>query len=59
MEKPYYVDSKGEYWRSYVYITDASSYDQVEKTGRTFTKSAVAFGHFQRMLADYPAETLK
>lgn len=35
--KPYYVDSKGEYWRSYVYITDASSYDQVEKP-EDFTK---------------------
>ena len=55
--KPYYVDSKGEYWRSYVYITDASSYDQVEKP-EDFYESAVAFGHFQRMLADYPAETL-
>ena len=55
--KPYYADSKGEYWRSYVYITDASSYDQVEKP-EDFYESAVAFGHFQRMLADYPAETL-
>ena len=55
--KPYYVDSKGEYWRSYVYITDASSYDQVEKPEDLY-ESAVAFGHFQRMLADYPAETL-
>ena len=51
------MDSKGEYWRSYVYITDASSYDQVEKP-EDFYESAVAFGHFQRMLADYPAETL-
>ena len=55
--KPYYVDSKGEYWRSYVYITDASSYDQVEKP-EDFYESAVAFGHFQRMLADYTAATL-
>ena len=50
--KPYYVDSKGEYWRSYVYITDASSYDQVEKP-EDFYESAVAFGHFQRMLMKY------
>ena len=40
-----------------VIITDASSYDQVEKP-EDFYESAVAFGHFQRMLADYPAETL-
>lgn len=30
-EKPYYIDSKGDYWRSYIFITDATSYDQVEK----------------------------
>ena len=55
--KAYYVDSKGEYWRSYKFITDATSYDQVEKP-EDFYESAVAFGHFQRLLADYPAETL-
>ena len=55
--KAYYVDSKGEYWRAYKFITDATSYDQVEKP-EDFYESAVAFGHFQRLLADYPAETL-
>ncbi len=55
--KPYYVDSKGEYWRSYIYITDATSYDRVERP-EDFYESARSFGHFQRLLADYPAETL-
>ncbi|MGN1166409.1 MAG: phosphotransferase enzyme family protein [Lachnospiraceae bacterium] len=55
--KPYYVDSEGDYWRSYKFITDATSYDQVEKPEH-FYQSAVAFGHFQCLLADYPAETL-
>lgn len=55
--KPYYVDSQGEYWRSYLFITDASCFDKVEKP-EDFYESAVAFGHFQRLLADYPAETL-
>ena len=55
--KAYYVDSKGEYWRAYQFITDATSYDLVEKP-EDFYESAVAFGHFQRLLADYPAETL-
>lgn len=54
---PYYVDSLGDYWRSYKFITDATSYDQVEKPDH-FYQSAVAFGNFQRLLADYPAETL-
>ncbi len=55
--KPYYRDSCGEYWRSYKFITDTTSYDLVEKPEH-FYQSAVAFGNFQRMLADYPAETL-
>ena len=56
-DKPYYVDSTGEYWRSYKFITDATSYDQVENPD-DFYQSAIAFGNFQRLLADYPAETL-
>lgn len=53
----YFVDSEGEYWRSYKFITDATSYDQVESP-EDFYQSAVAFGNFQRLLAEYPAETL-
>ena len=55
--KPYYVDSYGEYWRSYRFITGATSYDQVECVD-DFYQSAVSFGNFQCLLADYPAETL-
>lgn len=55
--KPYFVDSEGEYWRCYTFIEDATSYDQVERP-EDFYQSAVSFGHFQRLLADYPAETL-
>ena len=53
----YYVDSHNEYWRAYAFIEDAFSYDSVEKP-EDFYASAVAFGNFQRLLADYPAETL-
>ena len=55
--KPYFVDSEGEYWRAYKFITDATSYDAVE-TPEDFYQSAVSFGNFQRLLAEYPAETL-
>ncbi len=55
--KPYYIDSTGDYWRSYKFITDASTYDLVEKPEQ-FYESAVAFGNFQSLLSDYPAETL-
>ena len=55
--RPYYVDSEGGYWRCYKFIEGATSYDQVE-TPEDFYQSAVSFGNFQRLLADYPAETL-
>ena len=55
--KSYYVDRDGEYWRAYVYITDALSFDAPECV-EDFYESAYAFGKFQSMLSDYPAETL-
>ena len=55
--EPLYWDSLGDCWRMYHFIEDAISYDRVESE-RDFYESAVAFGNFQQMLADYPAETL-
>lgn len=55
--KAYYMDSEGEYWRAYKFITDAVCLEKVEKP-EDFYESAVAFGNFQRLLADYPADTL-
>lgn len=55
--KNFYEDSTGEFWRVYVFIEDAFSYDAVEKP-EDFYESAVAFGNFQNLLADYPADTL-
>jgi hypothetical protein len=54
---PFYLDKEGEYWRMYLYIENASCFDQVESEN-DFYQSAVAFGHFQQLLADYPADTL-
>ena len=55
--KAFFVDSEGKYWRCYVFIEDATGYDKVENP-EDFYQSAVAFGNFQCLLADYPAETL-
>lgn len=55
--KSYYLDSSGNYWRAYNYIEEATSYEQVDNQ-EDFYQSAVAFGNFQRLLADYPADTL-
>lgn len=55
--KSFFVDSMGHYWRGYYFIEGASSYDRVEKP-EDFYRSAVAFGNFQKMLAQYPAHKL-
>ncbi len=53
----YYVDSEEEYWRVYLFIEGARTFDLVENED-DFYQSAVAFGRFQGLLADYPADTL-
>ena len=53
----FYRDEIGEYWRMYLMIEDAVSYDRVESE-QDFYESAATFGNFQQLLADYPAETL-
>ena len=53
----YFVDSHSEYWRAYLFIEDAISYDMVERP-EDFYESGLAFGKFQQLLADYPADTL-
>ncbi len=55
--KSYFVDEKGEYWRAYIFIEDALSLDRAEKP-EYFYESAVAFGGFQYLLSDFPADTL-
>ena len=50
-------DDDGCAWRLLGYISDSISYDKVERPEQ-FYESAVAFGNFQYMLRDYPAETL-
>lgn len=56
-EKSYYIDSSGDYWRSYLFIENATTFQLVSKP-EDFYNSARAFGRFQQLLADYPAETL-
>jgi Phosphotransferase enzyme family. len=55
--KDFYIDEDGEYWRVYDFITDSVSYQSVERP-ILFYNSAVAFGNFQKLLADFPADQL-
>lgn len=53
----YYVDTDGEYWRVTLNIPNTTAYDFVESPAM-LKMSGAAFGEFQSMLADYPADTL-
>ena len=52
-----YVDEKGEYWRSYIFVDDCICL-QLPECEEDFYQSAAAFGEFQNQLADFPADTL-
>jgi thiamine kinase-like enzyme len=53
----FHRDHEGGFWRVYDFITDSLCLDKPE-TLEDFRQSAVAFGNFQNMLADFPADTL-
>ena len=56
--KVYYRDAEGNYWRTYIFIEKAKTYDVVESTEQA-AKAAKAFGEFQGLLADLPAPRLQ
>ncbi len=55
--KPYLLDGEGEYWRMYEFVTGGVCLDRAGNAA-DFYQSAIAFGRFQTMLADFPARTL-
>lgn len=55
--KSLYVSEQGEYWRAYIFIEDAKTYDIVENPTH-FYNGGKAFGKFQRLLSDFPADRL-
>ena len=52
----YHVDEQGEYWRMYDFVGGFCL--DMPETKEDFYQSALAFGRFQSMLAQFPADTL-
>lgn len=52
-----YRDEEKRCWRAYDYICGATAYDRAEKPEH-FMEAGRAFGNFQKMLLDFPAEEL-
>lgn len=55
--KNYYESEDGRIFRMYVFIDNATSH-QIIKDGRVFYQAAKAFGRFQKILKDFPANEL-
>ena len=53
-EKTFYRTPDGNYWRAYVFIEGAQTYEVVENLNHVYNASK-AFGEFQRLLSDFPA----
>ncbi len=52
----YYKDTKGDYWRMMLFIKDSKSYDEINP--ELAYQAGMAFGEFQKMLADLPGGPL-
>jgi hypothetical protein len=56
-DQPFYQDELGNYWRVYIFLDHTHSYDQVTDPKIAY-EGGVAFGKFQKLLADIPAPPL-
>ena len=56
-EQLFYRGEDGSYYRTYVFVDDAVCLQHIEQPEH-FYQSAKAFGRFQKLLSDFPAETL-
>lgn len=55
-EKMYYQDENGNYWRLMVFISESKSYEVINP--ELAYRAGLAFGDFQKMLADLPGGPL-
>lgn len=55
--KPFYKSEQGNYWRAYIFIEKAKTYDIIETPDQAY-QAARAFGEFQKLLVDLPGERL-
>lgn len=53
----FYKTDEGDYWRSYIFVEDAHTYDVVENVEH-FYAAGKAIGRFQELLSDFHADGL-
>ncbi len=52
-----FCDERQDYWRAYIFITNATAYNSIENP-KHFYEAGRGFGEFQRNLFDFPADKL-
>ena len=57
-EGVFHETADGDFWRAYVFIEGARTYEAVENLRQVYNVGK-AFGNFQKLLADFPAERLR
>ena len=55
--KLYHIDQSGDYWRCIKFIDNTEAYETVTDSGM-LAKAGYAFGDFQNLLTDFPAQNL-
>lgn len=55
--RSFYRSPDGEYWRSFVFIERARTFEAVETAGQAY-QAGLAFGEFQELLVDLPGDRL-
>jgi Ser/Thr protein kinase RdoA (MazF antagonist) len=55
--KPCYEDGEGNWWRMYLFVEGARTFDTIESEGQAM-EAARAYARFQNLLADLPAPRL-
>lgn len=55
--QPYHLTDDGNYWRAYIFIEQARTYESVEDLHHVYS-AAQTIGRFQSMVADYPIHEL-
>lgn len=58
LDGEYYIKTdEGDYWRGYIFINNAQTYEVIESLNHV-DNAAKAFGNFQNLLSDFPSEQL-
>ncbi len=56
-KKSFYRCPEGNYWRTYIFIEEAQTYDQPQNVHQVYS-AAKAFGQFQKLLSTLPGKRL-